>query len=152
MKFGGTSVGNIDRIKNVAKIVKKSVDQGNSVVVAVSAMAGVTNELQKKAENISKNFNPEDCDLLLSSGEQVSTALLSGALNEIKIKAKTLMCWQIPIVTEGKHTNSRIISVNTDIIKKFLNQNFVVQIVMRPYKTKMIHINLRMGRQSQTHN
>ena len=57
MKFGGTSVGNIDRIKNVAKIVKKSVDQGNSVVVAVSAMAGVTNELQKKAENISKNFN-----------------------------------------------------------------------------------------------
>ena len=128
MKFGGTSVGNIDRIKNVAKIVKKSVDQGNSVVVAVSAMAGVTNELQKKAENISKNFNPEDCDLLLSSGEQVSTALLSGALNEIKIKAKTLMCWQIPIVTEGKHTNSRIISVNTDIIKKFLNQNFVVVI------------------------
>ena len=117
MKFGGTSVGNIDRIKNVAKIVKKSVDEGNSVVVTVSAMAGVTNELQEKAENISKNFNSEDCDLLLSSGEQVSTALLSGALNDIKIKAKTLMSWQIPIVTEGKHTNSRIISVNTDIIK-----------------------------------
>tara|TARA_B100000886_G_scaffold193785_1_gene133471 strand:- start:5158 stop:6357 length:1200 start_codon:yes stop_codon:yes gene_type:complete len=128
MKFGGTSVGNIDRIKNVAKIVKKSVDHGNSVVVAVSAMAGVTNELQNKAENISKNFNPEDRDLLLSSGEQVSTALLSGALNEIKIKAKTLMSWQIPIVTEGKHSNSRIISVNTDIIKKLLNQNFVVVI------------------------
>ena len=91
MKFGGTSVGNIDRIKNVAKIVKKSVEQGNSVVVAVSAMAGVTNELQKKAENISKNFNPEDRDLLLSSGEQVSTALLSGALNEIKIKFKVIV-------------------------------------------------------------
>ena len=128
MKFGGTSVGNIDRIKNVAKIVKKNVDQGNSIVVVVSAMAGTTNELQKKAENISKNFNEEDCDLLLSSGEQVSTALLSGALNDIKIKAKTLMSWQIPIVTEGKHTNSRIISVNTDIIKKILNQNFVVVI------------------------
>ena len=128
MKFGGTSVGNIDRIKNVAKIVKKNVDQGNSIVVVVSAMAGITNELQKKAENISKNFNEEDYDLLLSSGEQVSTALLSGALNDIKIKAKTLMSWQIPIVTEGKHTNSRIISVNTDIIKKILNQNFVVVI------------------------
>ncbi len=128
MKFGGTSVGNIDRIKNVAKIVKKNVDQGNSIVVVVSAMAGTTNELQKKAENISKNFNEEDCDLLLSSGEQVSTALLSGALNDIKIKAKTLMSWQIPIVTEGKHTNSRIISVKTDIIKKILNQNFVVVI------------------------
>ena len=128
MKFGGTSVGNIDRIKNVAKIVKKNVDQGNSIVVVVSAMAGTTNELQKKAENISKNFNEEDCDLLLSSGEQVSTALLSGALNDIKIKAKTLMSWQIPIVTEGKHTNGRIISVNTDIIKKILNQNFVVVI------------------------
>ena len=128
MKFGGTSVGNIDRIKNVAKIVKKNVDQGNSIVVVVSAMAGITNELQKKAENISKNFNEEDCDLLLSSGEQVSTALLSGALNDIKIKAKTLMSWQIPIVTEGKHTNGRIISVNTDIIKKKLNQNFVVVI------------------------
>ena len=128
MKFGGTSVGNIDRIKNVAKIVKKNVDQGNSIVVVVSAMAGITNELQKKAENISKNFNEEDYDLLLSSGEQVSTALLSGALNDIKIKAKTLMSWQIPIVTEGKHTNGRIISVNTDIIKKNLNQNFVVVI------------------------
>ena len=128
MKFGGTSVGNIDRIKNVAKIVKKNVDQGNSIVVVVSAMAGTTNELQKKAENISKNFNEEDYDLLLSSGEQVSTALLSGALNDIKIKAKTLMSWQIPIVTEGKHTNGRIISVNTDIIKKILNQNFVVVI------------------------
>ena len=128
MKFGGTSVGNIDRIKNVAKIVKKNVDQGNSIVVVVSAMAGITNELQKKAENISKNFNEEDYDLLLSSGEQVSTALLSGALNDIKIKAKTLMSWQIPIVTEGKHTNGRIISVNTDIIKKSLNQNFVVVI------------------------
>ena len=57
MKFGGTSVGNIDRIKNVAKIVKKNVDQGNSIVVVVSAMAGITNELQKKAENISNNFN-----------------------------------------------------------------------------------------------
>ena len=123
MKFGGTSVGNIDRIKNVAKIVKKNVDQGNSIVVVVSAMAGITNELQKKAENISKNFNEEDCDLLLSSGEQVSTALLSGALNDIKIKAKTLMSWQIPIVTEGKHTNGRIISVNTDIIKKCLNMS-----------------------------
>ena len=65
---------------------------------------------------------------MLSSGEQVSTALLSGALNDIKIKAKTLMSWQIPIVTEGKHTNGRIISVNTDIIKKILNQNFVVVI------------------------
>ena len=128
MKFGGTSVGNIDRIKNVAKIVKKNVDQGNSIVVVVSAMAGITNELQKKAENISKNFNEEDYDLLLSSGEQVSTALLSGALNDIKIKAKTLMSWQIPIVTEGKHANGRIISVNTDIIKKILNQNFVVVI------------------------
>ena len=128
MKFGGTSVGNIDRIKNVARIVKKNVDQGNSIVVVVSAMAGITNELQKKAKNISKNFNEEDYDLLLSSGEQVSTALLSGALNDIKIKAKTLMSWQIPIVTEGKHTNSRIISVNTDIIKKILNQNFVVVI------------------------
>ena len=57
MKFGGTSVGNIDRIKNVAKIVKKNVDQGNSIVVVVSAMAGTTNELQKKAENIQKAFN-----------------------------------------------------------------------------------------------
>ena len=64
MKFGGTSVGNIDRIKNVAKIVKKTVDQGNSLVVVVSAMAGITNELQKKAENISNNFN--DCLLYTS--------------------------------------------------------------------------------------
>ena len=141
MKFGGTSVGNIDRIKNVAKIVKKNVDQSNSIVVVVSAMAGITDELQKKAENISKNFNEEDYDLLLSSGEQVSTALLSGALNDIKIKAKTLMSWQIPIVTEGEHTNGRIISVNTDIIMKILNQNFVVVIPGFQGINKQLRIN-----------
>ena len=65
MKFGGTSVGNIDRIKNVAKIVKKNVDQSNSIVVVVPAMAGITDELQKKAENISKNFNEENQKLFM---------------------------------------------------------------------------------------
>ena len=128
MKFGGTSVGNIDRIKNVAQIIKKSIKDGNKIIAVVSAMSGATNDLLKKANEISNNFSDEEHDLLLSTGEQVTSALLSGALIDLKIKSKTLMSWQIPIITQGGHKNSRIISVNTEKIKKFLDQKYVVVI------------------------
>ena len=128
MKFGGTSVGDIDRVKNVAQIIKKSLNNGNKIVAVVSAMSGVTNDLLKKANEISIDFSDEELDSLLSTGEQVTSALLSGALLDLKIKSKSLMSWQIPIVTQGDHKNSRIISVNTQKIKKFLDQNYVVVI------------------------
>ena len=83
LKFGGTSVGTIERIQHVANIVKKEYLAGNNVVVVVSAMAGKTNELFKLSNEISDKFNKRELDVLLSSGEQVTSALLAGALLEL---------------------------------------------------------------------
>ncbi len=120
LKFGGTSVGSIERIINAAKIIKREHEGGNSVIVIVSAMAGKTNELIDQSKAISKNFIRRELDVLLTSGEQVSSALLCGALNEIGVKAKSWMNWQIPIITEGENTNSRIININKEKINKFI--------------------------------
>ena len=125
LKFGGTSVGTSERIQHVAKIIKKERSSGNKIIVVVSAMAGKTNELIKLAKEISEEFNKREMDVLLSSGEQVSSALLSGALTEIDVKAKSWLNWQIPILTEGEHTNSRIINMNIEKINEFLNDNGV---------------------------
>tara|TARA_B110000971_G_scaffold161332_1_gene164894 strand:- start:2855 stop:4069 length:1215 start_codon:yes stop_codon:yes gene_type:complete len=120
IKFGGTSVGSIERIMAAAKIVKKKVGKGNKIIVVVSAMAGKTNELVKQSIGISKKFNKRELDVLLASGEQITSALLAGALNELKIKAKSFMGWQVPILTDGNQTNSRIINMNVETINQFL--------------------------------
>jgi aspartate kinase len=125
LKFGGTSVGTIERIQHVAKIIKKELSLGYKIIVVVSAMAGKTNELIKLSKEISEEFNKREMDVLLSSGEQVTSALLSGALTEIEVKAKSWLNWQIPIVTEGEHTNSRIINMNVEKINKYLDDNGV---------------------------
>ena len=125
LKFGGTSVGTIERIQHVAKIVKKERFSGNKIIVVVSAMAGKTNELIKLSKEISEEFNKREMDVLLSSGEQVTSALLSGALTEIDVKAKSWLNWQIPILTEGEHTNSRIINMSVEKINKYLDENGV---------------------------
>ena len=91
LKFGGTSVGTIKRIQHVARIVKKEHSAGNNLVVIVSAMAGKTNELIKLSKEISDKFNKRELDVLLSSGEQVTSSLLAGALIELNIKARSLM-------------------------------------------------------------
>ena len=126
LKFGGTSVGTIERIQHVASIVKKEHDAGNNVVVIVSAMARKTNELIKLSNEISDKFNKRELDVLLSSGEQVTSALLAGALIKLNIKAKSWMNWQIPILTEGEHSNARIINMNVEKINKYLNEKGVV--------------------------
>ncbi len=87
LKFGGTSVGTTERIRHVANIVKKEHSEGNKVIVVVSAMAGKTNELIKLSEDISDDFNKRELDVLLSSGEQVTCALLAGALIKLNVKA-----------------------------------------------------------------
>ena len=125
LKFGGTSVGTIDRILHVAKIIKKEYVAGNEVIVIVSAMAGKTNELLEQSKNISKNFNKRELDVLLTSGEQVTSALLAGALNEIGVNSKSWLNWQIPILTEGKNTNARIINMNISKINIFLSNKGV---------------------------
>jgi aspartate kinase len=120
IKFGGTSVGNIERIIAAARIVKKKIGKDNKIIVVVSAMAGKTNELIKQSKKISKKFNKRELDVLLASGEQVTSALLAGALNELNVKAKSFMGWQVPIITDGDQNNSRIINMNIEKINQFL--------------------------------
>ena len=126
LKFGGTSVGTTDRIQHVANIIKKEQSQGNQVIVIVSAMAGKTNELINLSNEISNEFNKREYDVLLSTGEQVTCALLSGALIKLNIKAKSFLNWQIPILTEGEHSNARIINMNIEKINNYLNDKGVV--------------------------
>ena len=128
LKFGGKSVGSIDRIVHAAKIVKKEYDSGNKVIVVVSAMAGTTNNLITHSESISKNFNKRELDVLLASGEQVTSALIAGALNNLGVKSKSWMNWQIPILTEGEHTNSRIVNMNVKNINDYLSKGGVAVI------------------------
>jgi aspartate kinase len=125
IKFGGTSVGTIERIIAAAKIIKKKLNKGNRIIVVVSAMAGKTNELVQQSEKICKNFNKRELDVLLASGEQVTSALLAGALDKEGIKAKSYMGWQIPILTDGDHNNSRIINMHIEKINKFISSKGV---------------------------
>ena len=126
LKFGGTSVGTIERIQHVAKIIKNEQLKGNEMIVIVSAMAGKTNELLKLSNEISLEFDKRELDVLLSSGEQVTCALLAGALLEKNIKAKSLLNWQIPILTEGDHSNARIINMHVEKINQYLDEQGVI--------------------------
>ena len=125
LKFGGTSVGTIERIQHVANIIKKELSTRNKVIAVVSAMAGKTNELIKFSNEISNEFDKREFDVLLSSGEQVTCALLSGALINLGVKAKSWLNWQIPILTEGENANARIINMHVEKINKYLDTDGV---------------------------
>ena len=120
LKFGGTSVGSIQRIKEVAKIIK-SYSRKYNVIVLSSAMSGTTNKLINMSLKISENFPDHEYDTLVSAGEQISCSLLAGQLLTNGIKARSWMAWQIPILTEGKHKYSRIKFINKTKVLKFLN-------------------------------
>tara|TARA_Y100000817_G_scaffold313499_1_gene309747 strand:- start:2843 stop:4054 length:1212 start_codon:yes stop_codon:yes gene_type:complete len=126
LKFGGTSVGTTQRIEHVAKIIQKELKEGNKVIAVVSAMAGKTNELISLSREISDEFNKRELDVLISSGEQVSCALLAGALLQLNIKAKSWMNWQVPILTDGEHSNARIINIHIEKINNYLSEDGVV--------------------------
>ena len=126
LKFGGTSVGSIERIQHVANIIKKEYDSGNQIIAVVSAMAGKTNELIQLSKDISKDFNKREFDVLLSSGEQITCALLAGALINLNVKARSWLNWQIPILTDGEHSNARIINMNTGKINEFLKEGIAI--------------------------
>ena len=119
LKFGGTSVGSIQRIKKVAKIIK-SYSRKYKVIVLSSAISGTTNKLINMSKKISENFPDNEYDTLVSAGEQISCSLLAGQLLDNGIKARSWMAWQIPILTEGKHKYSRIKYINKSKILKFL--------------------------------
>ena len=120
LKFGGTSVGSISRIKKVAKLIK-SYSKKYKVIVLSSAMSGTTNNLIKMSQDISSNFSFNEYDTLVSAGEQISCALLSGQLIENGLNSRSWMAWQIPIITDGKHKFSRIIRIGKKEIQKYLN-------------------------------
>jgi len=120
LKFGGTSVGSTDRIKKVANIILSFVKKKYKVIVTSSAMSGVTNDLVKKSKKISKEFVSEEYDVLVSVGEQMSCSLIAGRLNHLGYKSRSWMGWQIPILTEGKHSSSRIKTIYKKNILNYL--------------------------------
>jgi aspartate kinase len=128
LKFGGTSVGTIEKIKNVANIIKKRHNEGNEIIVIVSAMSNVTNDLKEQSSVISKNFDDKELDVLLSSGEQVSSSLLSGAIIDSGLKARSWLGWQIPIFTDDNHTSSQIMKIKTDGILSFISDGGIAVI------------------------
>ena len=122
LKFGGTSVGTLDRIIRISKIIISYIKKKYKVIVVTSAMSGVTNELINKAEKISKNFPDSERDVLLSTGEQMATALIAGKLCDLGFDSRSWMSWQIPIITRGNYSSARIFKIGTGQIKKYLKK------------------------------
>jgi aspartate kinase len=118
MKFGGTSVANVEHIRNVARHVKREVDAGNGVAVVVSAMAGATNQLVAWAREASLIHDAREYDAVVASGEQVTSALLAIVLQGMGIPARSWLGWQIPIRTNGSHGAARIAEIDGDELKR----------------------------------
>jgi aspartate kinase len=119
MKFGGTSVADLDRIRNVAARVKREVDAGNQVAVVVSAMAGATNQLVGWCQALSPLHDAREYDTVVATGEQVTTGLLAIALQEIGVEARSWQAWQIPIHTDNAHGKARITDIDgSDLIHR----------------------------------
>ena len=129
LKFGGTSVANLKRIENVVKIVEKSTKNNSSkIILVVSAMSGVTNKLIKEFKKIKNEISDPEYDVIVSTGEQSSSALISSLLNKKKIQSRSLLGWQIPILTDGKHSKARIIEINSKVLRGFLGKYRVLVI------------------------
>ena len=125
-KFGGTSVGTADRINSVAKRIKNEVNNGYSVIVVVSAMAGETNRLIKLVESLTNNNKTSEYDTVIASGEQVTSGLLAIALNELKIKSKSYQGWQIPFETDNNFGKANIKTIKKNKILSELNNGYVI--------------------------
>ncbi|MEX0815732.1 MAG: aspartate kinase [Dongiaceae bacterium] len=113
MKFGGTSVADVERIRAVARQVKTEVDRGNDVVVVVSAMAGATNQLVEWTSAVSRLHDVREYDVVVSSGEQVTSGLVALALQELGVSARSWLGWQVPIHTDDRHGKARIGQIET---------------------------------------
>jgi len=124
-KFGGTSVGSIERIKNVAKRVKKAVEEGNRVIVVSSAMSGETDRLLTLTREVSNRPDPREVDQVVSTGEQVAIGLISIALKNMGIDAVSLTGWQVPIYTDSSHTKARINRIDTHRLFKIIDESKV---------------------------
>jgi aspartate kinase len=121
-KYGGTSVGSLDRMRNVAARIKRTRDAGNQVVAVVSAMSGVTDDLIKMAKDLSGNPCERELDVLLATGEQQSIALVTMALRELGIDAVSITGRQAGIHTTGSHTRGRILNMDPTLMRGFLDE------------------------------
>src|SRR5580693_7937475 len=123
MKFGGTSVADIDRIRNVARHVKREVDAGHEVAVVVSAMAGTTNQLVAWCEEALQErriFDAREYDAVVATGEQATAGLLAIVLQDMDVNARSWQGWQLPILTSNAHASARILDINgAELIKRF---------------------------------
>ena len=126
LKFGGTSVGDVERIKAVALRVKAEVDEGNQVAVVVSAMSGVTNRLVGYVDEIAPLYDTREYDVVVSAGEQITSGLLSLALQELGVLARSWQGWQIPVYTDDAHGKARIQSISGDNVIDSLLAGYVV--------------------------
>ena len=120
LKFGGTSVGTIEKIKKISRIIGEFRKKKYKVIVVSSAMSGVTNELVKKSRLLSENFSESEYDVLVSSGEQMACSLIAGRLINNGFKSRSWLGWQLPIYTNGSYKNSRIYQINKNKIIKYL--------------------------------
>ena len=125
MKFGGTSVGDIARIKNVAKRVQAEVARGNQVAVAVSAMSGVTNQLVEYCNQMSPMHDQREYDAVVATGEQVTSGLLAIGLQELGVQARSWAGWQIPIMSDDAHGKARIVDIKGDDIISMMEKGHV---------------------------
>jgi aspartate kinase len=127
LKFGGTSVADVPQIKKISYKIKSEVDEGNKVIVVVSAMSGVTNNLIELVNNTSESAPYSEYDVVLSSGEQVTAALLTIALNNLNIKGRSWLGWQVPIITENTYGKAVIEEIKTlNILESFKNNEVAI--------------------------
>jgi aspartate kinase len=126
MKFGGTSVADLDRIRHVATLVKKEVERGNQVAVTVSAMAGETNKLVGWVRELSPLYDAREYDVVVASGEQVSSGLLTVALHAIGVSARSWMGWQIPVRTSAIYSSARIEGIDAGPVNECLKEQVAV--------------------------
>src|SRR5271155_5446101 len=129
MKFGGTSVADIEHIRNVARHVKREVDAGHEVAVVVSAMSGTTNQLVEWCRDAAVLHDAREYDAVVASGEQVTAGLLAIALQAIGVTARSWQGWQVPILTSGAHASARISGIDGgELIKRFKERKEVAVI------------------------
>jgi len=126
MKFGGTSVADLDRIRNVARRVKREVDAGHEVAVVVSAMSGVTNQLVAWVNQVAPLYDAREYDAVVATGEQVTSGLTALALQQLGVNARSWQGWQLPLVSDDAHGKARIMDVRTDeLLRLFAEQKQV---------------------------
>ena len=141
MKFGGTSVADIARIRNVALLVKREVDAGHEVAVVVSAMAGETNKLVGWTRELSPLHDAREYDAVVAAGEQVTAGLLAVALSAIGVSARSWMGWQVPIRTSAMHGSARITDIEPDLMNERLKQGQVAVVAgLSGNRTRQPHI------------